>query len=127
MQSPCDPTSQCDDNPLRERLDLMMNGRTEDAPWDDEDEGRASSSTRRPVRVCRLSPVPRMQAPPQVTLHPKASSARIMRPPSLIGKKLDCSIADLDEFTFEVWVEIEKEKVPVYGRSESLDCMQAGS
>jgi hypothetical protein len=76
------------------------------------------------MRSCRVASKPEVRPPLQRNGRRQAPLIRPIRPPSLIGKKLDRSIAELDEFTFEMWVEIEKEKVPVYGVSELLDCVQ---
>lgn len=45
--------------------------------------------------------------------------------PSLFGERVENSIAERDEYMFELWVEIEGEKVPVHGTTrEVFDCSQ---
>jgi hypothetical protein len=45
--------------------------------------------------------------------------------PSLFGERVKNSIAERDEYTFELWVDVEGEKVPVHGTTrEVFDCSQ---
>lgn len=45
--------------------------------------------------------------------------------PSLFGERVENSIAERDEYAFEMWVEVEGQKVPVHGSTrEVFDCSQ---